>query len=86
MESLKQQISTLKSSQIFKNSNSFSLFIERLVRDKKCTHVEAILEYCKDNYIDPEDIKLLINKSLKDKMKVNFEESGYFPKTSKLDI
>jgi hypothetical protein len=42
-----------------------------MARDKKYSHVDAILEYCKENFIDPEEIKSLINKSLKEKMKMN---------------
>ena len=86
MESLKQQISTLKNSQMFEDSNSFSRFIEAKARDTKCSHVDAILEYCKENFIDPEDVKSLINKSLKDKIRIDFEDIGYFPKSAKLDV
>jgi hypothetical protein len=85
-ESLKQQIYTLKNTKVFEDSNSFSKFIEQTARDKKCSHVDAILDYCKENYIDPEEIKSLVNKSLKDKIKMDFQENGFLPKTAKLDI
>jgi hypothetical protein len=71
---------------VFEDSKSFSLYIEQLARDKKCTHVDAILEYCKENFIDPEEIKSLINKSLKEKMKMDFQQSGHLPKTAQLDV
>jgi len=48
--------------------------------------MDAVLEYCKENFIEPEDIKKLINKSLKDKIKVNATELNYFPKPATLDI
>ena len=86
MESLKQQIITLTNSKMFEDSNSFSKFIEQKAREQKCSHVDAILEYCKENYIDPNDIKSLINKSLKDKIQMDFQESGHLPKTAKLDV
>jgi hypothetical protein len=57
-----------------------------MAREKKCSHVDAILEYCKENYIDPQEIKSLINKSLKEKMKTDFQESGLLPKTAQLDV
>ena len=33
--------------------NKFALLIENMVRNKKVTHWEAVLMYCKDNDIDP---------------------------------
>jgi len=71
---------------MFEDSNSFSLYIEQTAREKKCSYVDAILEYCKENYIDPQDIKRLINKSLKEKMKLDFQDSGHLPKSAKLDV
>lgn len=71
---------------VFEDSKSFSLYIEQLAREKKCSYVDAILDYCKQNFIDPEEIKSLINKSLKEKMKMDFQDSGHLPKTAKLDV
>jgi hypothetical protein len=71
---------------MFEDSKSFSLYIDQMAREKKCSHVDAILEYCKENYIDPQEIKSLINKSLKEKMKTDFQESGLLPKTAQLDV
>jgi hypothetical protein len=71
---------------VFEDSKSFSLYIEQMAREKKCSYVDAILDYCKQNFIDPEEIKSLINKSLKEKMKMDFQDSGHLPKTAKLDV
>jgi hypothetical protein len=73
--------------QMFEDSNSFSAYIEKMVRERKgLTHLEAVLEYCKVNFIDPADIKKLINKSLKEKIQINFEDDGYLPKSATLDV
>lgn len=71
---------------IFKTSNEFSLHIESIVRDKKITHMDAVLEYCKDNFLEPEDIARLINKSLKEKIAVNMQDLNYLPKKAQLDV
>jgi hypothetical protein len=72
---------------MFEDSNSFSAYIEKMVRERKgLTHLEAVLEYCKVNFIDPADIKKLINKSLKEKIQINFEDDGYLPKSATLDV
>jgi hypothetical protein len=71
---------------MFKNSNEFSLLIEQMVKDKRINHMDAVLEYCKENYLEPEDVKSLINKSLKEKIEMNFREMNYLPKQAQLDV
>lgn len=71
---------------MFENSKQFSLYIEKVVQEKRITHMDAVLEYCKENFVEPEDISKLINKSLRDKIKVNATELNYFPKQATLDI
>ena len=85
-ELLLQPMFTSKNLKMFEDSKSFSLYIEQIARERKCSHVDAILEYCKENFIDPEEIKSLINKSLKEKMKMDFQDSGHLPKTAQLDV
>lgn len=71
---------------MFKSSNDFSMHIEQIVRDKKITYMDAVLQYCKENFIEPEDVAKLVNKSLKDKLEVNFQDENYLPKRAKLDV
>ena len=71
---------------MFKNSNEFSLYIEQLVKEKRVSHMDAVLEYCKENYLEPEDVKSLINKSLKEKIEMNFRDLNYLPKQAQLDV
>ena len=48
--------------------NKFALIIENIVKDKRISYIDAILEYCKDNEIDPSNTKSMINKTLKEKI------------------
>ena len=48
--------------------NKFALIIENMVKEKKISYIDAILEYCKDNEIDPINTKSMINKNLKEKI------------------
>jgi hypothetical protein len=48
--------------------------------------MDAVLEYCKENYLEPEDVSKLINKSLKDKIEMNFRDLNYLPKQAQLDV
>jgi hypothetical protein len=71
---------------MFKTANEFSLHIEQMVRDTKLSYMDAVLEYCKQNYLEPEDVAKLINKSLKDKIELNFRDLNYLPKQAQLDV
>lgn len=71
---------------MFKTANDFSMHIEQIVRDKKMSYMDAVLEYCKENYLEPSDIASLINKPLKDKIEMNFRDLNYLPKQAKLDV
>jgi cell division ATPase FtsA len=71
---------------MFKSANEFSLHIEQMVRNSKMTYMDAVLEYCKENYLEPEDISKLINKNLKDKIEMDFRELNYLPKQAQLDV
>jgi hypothetical protein len=71
---------------MFKSANEFSLHIEQMVRDSKMTYMDAVLHYCKENYLEPEDVSKLINKSLKDKIEMNFRDLNYLPKQAQLDV
>ena len=51
------------------NSKEFSLKIETLSKKKRCSYMDAILEFCKENDLDPGTVGNLISKSLKEKIK-----------------
>ena len=54
--------------------NKFALIIENMVKEKKISYIDAILEYCKDNEIDPSNTKSMINKNLKEKIAYEAQE------------
>ena len=71
---------------MFKNATTFSLHIEELARSKKMSHMEAVLQYCEDNFVEPDDIKTLINKTLKDKIEEDLREMNLLPKKATLEF
>ena len=71
---------------MFKNANEFSLYIEQIVLASRISYMDAVLNYCKENFLEPEDISKLINKSLKDKIEMDFQDLNYLPKQAKLDV
>lgn len=68
------------------SQQDFALMIERIARDNKQTHLEAVLAYCADNYLEPEDIAKMIEGPLKDKIRVNYVDMDMLPKTAAFDI
>lgn len=67
-------------------TKSFSMNIETIVKDKNITHMEAVLDYCYRNDIEPDSVGNLISKSLKEKIEANARELNFLPKHAQLPI
>ena len=70
------------------NSKEFSLKIENIVKEKKCSHMDAVILYCEELEVDPGTVKTLISKSLKEKIKLEAMNLKMlkFPKCGMLPI
>lgn len=64
----------------------FSMRIEKLAKDSNTSYLDALLDYCEKNSVEPEQIKPLITKSLKEKLEVNARELNFLPKVATLPI
>mgnify|MGYP000261693349 CR=1 FL=1 len=82
----KLETATTGSPSMFNTANEFSLYIEGVVRDRRMSYLDAVLDYCKENFLEPEDVASLINKPLKDKIEMDFRELNYLPKQAQLDV
>ena len=71
---------------MFKNAASFSLHIEELALEKRINHMDAVLYYCEQNFVEPDDIKSLINKPLRDKIAEDMREANMLPRQAKLEV
>ena len=52
------------------NSKEFSLKIESIVKEKKISHMDAVVWYCDENGLDTSQVSSLISKSLKEKIQL----------------
>ena len=52
------------------NSKDFSLVIEKVVKEKKVSYMDAVIWYCEQNDIDTGTVGSLVSKSLKEKIEV----------------
>ena len=64
----------------------FSMRIEKLAKDSDTSYLDALLDYCEKNSVEPEQIKPLITKSLKEKLEVNARELNFLPQVATLPI
>lgn len=71
---------------MFLTPTTFQEQIEVLVREKRCNHMDAIIEYCRSNEVDVEDIAKLITSNLKDKIKLDAMNEGYMRREAQLPI
>ena len=64
----------------------FSLEIENIAKEKRISHMDAVLDYCQKNDIEPDTVGRLITKSLKEKIEANARELNYLERQAKLPI
>tara|TARA_R110002072_G_scaffold54950_1_gene143630 strand:- start:296 stop:514 length:219 start_codon:yes stop_codon:yes gene_type:complete len=67
-------------------TKTFSLEIESIAKEKKVTHMEAVLWYCKKEGIEPDTVSSLISKSLKEKIEANARDLNFLPRQAQLPI
>ena len=60
--------------------------IERLAIDKKISHMDAVLDYCYRQDIEPDTVGRLISKSLKEKIEANARDLNFLPRQAQLPI
>ena len=67
-------------------SKTFSMEIERIALEKKITHLDAVLDYCHRQEIEPDTVGNLISKGLKEKIEANARDLNFLPKQAQLPI
>lgn len=71
---------------MFLNESNFQVMIEELVVSRRLSHLDAMLTYCEENHVDPEDLVSVVSTNLKDKIRMDAMESGSMKQTSVLPI
>ena len=73
-------------SETVQTAKTFSLNIEHIAKDKEISHMDAVLDYCFVNNIEPDTVGRLITKALKEKIEANARELNYLEKQATLPI
>ena len=64
----------------------FWLEIENIAKEKRISHLDAVLDYCQRNDIEPDTVGRLITKGLKEKIEANARDLNYLEKQAQLPI
>ena len=66
----------------------FAVIIETMVNEAKggISYMDAILDYCEKNQMEPDAIAPLISKPLKEKIEADARELNFLPKVATLPI
>ena len=67
-------------------TKTFSLEIENIAKEKRISHMEAVLWYCTKQGIEPDTVGSLISKSLKEKIEANARELNFLPSQAQLPV
>jgi len=68
------------------NRKDFSKSVEDLVINKKLTYIDAILQMCEKNEIEPDTVKKLITKPIKEKLQIEGQVINILPKNNCLPL
>ena len=68
------------------SSKKFSYEIEQFVKKTGVSYLDAVMEYCTENKIEPETVASLISKPLKEKIEVDAMKLNLLPKVSQLPL
>lgn len=60
--------------------------IEKLVKKKNCSYMDAVLQICETHSVDPSYIAKHLSKPIIEKIKVEAESLNFLPKSSRLPI
>ena len=72
-------------SESFLSKSKFSKLIEESVIDKKLSYMDANLDICEKNNIEPEDVRKFVSPIIKDKLEAEAMSLNLLPKTNSLD-
>jgi hypothetical protein len=72
-------------SEEFLSKSKFSKMIEEAVVQKKLSYMDAILDICEKNDIEPEDVRKFVSPIIKDKLEAEAMSLNLLPKTNSLD-
>lgn len=69
---------------MWQNANEFSYYIQKRALEEDASCNTVLLQYCEELDLDPEEVAPLVNRSLKDRLEVEFADMGLLKKSPSL--
>tara|TARA_Y100000114_G_scaffold156691_1_gene184813 strand:+ start:488 stop:727 length:240 start_codon:yes stop_codon:yes gene_type:complete len=69
----------------FLTKPKFTKLVEKTVIELRIPYMDAVLHLCKENDIEPEDVKKFISPIIRDKIEAEAMRLNFLPKTNSLD-
>ena len=69
----------------FLTKSKFTKLIEKTVGELNIPYMEAVLEVCNKNDIEPEDVRKFISPIIKNKIEAEAMQLNYLPRLNTLD-
>ena len=82
----KMQEPTVVVEALVQTPKKFSLEIENIAKEKRISHMDAVLDYCQKNNIEPDIVGRLVTKGLKEKIEANARDLNYLERQAQLPI
>lgn len=70
----------------FMTERSFQEAIEKIVDQNRINHMDAVIHFCAENDLDPEDITEFVSSNLRDKIRQDAMDEGHIKRTARLPI
>lgn len=68
------------------NTQKFSLIVEKLVQEKRCSYMDAVVLYCEKNEMEIETAAKLLNTKIKQQLEIEYADLNFLPKVNTLPI
>ena len=75
----------MKVEEQFLTKSKFTKLIEATVADMKIPYMDAILQVCSKNDIEPEDVRKFISPVIRDKLEAEAMDLNFLPKKNSID-
>lgn len=70
----------------FLNRTGFTELVEKAVRERGLTYMDAMLDICERNSIDPEDVRKFVGPHLQSKLEAEAMQLNLLPKKAALNF
>lgn len=64
----------------------FSKLVEKTVLSKKLSYIDAVVDICEENNIDPLDVKKFLSKIVKEKIEAEARSLHFLPQNNTLPV